>query len=119
MFFFVLGFNLGLTLLNCFLAWKLWRLLPVLVRVTNTLTRVERRLHRIFYPAPEFLLVGRAGTRCLRQSYQRLYRQIQGIGPIFWTLSLVIRYWQRQARRGRADDRFIIKTKALFSRSLP
>jgi hypothetical protein len=101
MFFFVLSFNLGLTLFNCFLVWKLWQLRGVLVRVTKILTRVERRLHRIFYPAPEYIFIAGAKTYYLRQNYQRLCGQVQILQSLLLTFSLIIRYWQRQSRRRR------------------
>jgi hypothetical protein len=101
MLFFVLSFNLGLTLFNCFLVWKLWQLRGILVRVTKVLTRVERRLHRIFYPAPEYIFIGQAKTYYLKQNYQRLCGQIQILQSLLLTLSLIIRYWQRQSRQRR------------------
>jgi hypothetical protein len=119
MFFFVLGFNLGLTLFNCFLVWKLWQLRGGLGRVTRSLTKLEHRLHRVFYPAPEFMLVGRTRTHCLRQRYQHLYGKIQSLQPLLFTFSLLVRYWQRQSRRRRAEDTFIIRTKPLSSRLIP
>jgi hypothetical protein len=101
MFFFVLGFNLGLTLLNCFLVWKLWQLRSILVRVTKILTRVESRLHRLFYPAPEYIFIGQAKTAYLKQNYQRLCVQLQLLQSLLLIFSLIIRYWQRQSRPRR------------------
>ena len=101
MFFFVLGFNLGLTLFNCFLVWKLWQLRRILGRVTKILNRVERRLHHIFYPAPEHIIIAGAKSYYLRQNYQRLWGQIQILQSLFLTFSLIIRYWQRQSRQRR------------------
>lgn len=101
MFFFVLGFNLGLTLFNCFLVWKLGQLRRILGRVTKILNRVERRLHHVFYPAPEYIVIAGAKTYYLRQNYQRLCGQIQILQSLFLTFSLIIRYWQRQPRQPR------------------
>jgi hypothetical protein len=101
MFFFVLGFNLGLTLFNCFLVWKLWQLRGILVRVSKVLTRVERRLQRLFYPAPEYIFITGVKTYYLNQNYQRLCGQIQILQSLLFTLFLIIRYWQRQSRQRR------------------
>lgn len=119
MFFFVLGFNLGLTLFNCWLVWKLCKLRNYLARVAITLDRIERRAHRILYPAPEYVLVGGAGTRCLGDSYRLLREQIRGLQPLLLTLSLLLRYWQRRSRRKRAEAKLIIRMKPALLRSLP
>lgn len=101
MFFFVLGFNLGLTLFNCFLVWKLWQLRGILIRVTKVLTRVESRLHRLFYPAPEYIFIAQTKTYYLKQNYQRLCGQLQFLQSLLLTLYLIVRYWQRQSRPRR------------------
>jgi hypothetical protein len=98
---FVIVFNLFLTLFNLYIAFRLWRLRRVLARVAKTLTMVERRLHRIFYPAPEVVLRGKQGTHELRQRYQRLLVQIELIEKIFSLVSLGIGIWRRQMRGKR------------------
>ncbi|WP_233271377.1 hypothetical protein [Microcystis aeruginosa] len=69
--------------------------------MTKILNRVERRLHHIFYPTPECIIIAGAKTDHLRQNYQRLCGQIQILQSLFLTFSLIIRYWQRQSRQRR------------------
>jgi hypothetical protein len=98
---FVIVFNLFLTLFNLYIAFRLWKLRRVLARVTKTLTMVERRLHRIFYPAPEIVLKGKQGTHELRQHYQRLLVQVELIEKILGLVSLGVGIWRRQLRGKR------------------
>lgn len=70
----------------------------VLARVTKTLIYVERRIHRIFYPAPDYILVGQLGTKRLRAYYQILGLQVDSFQPIFLLFSLGVRFWQRQSK---------------------
>jgi hypothetical protein len=81
----------------------------VLARVTKTLMYVERRIHRIFYPAPEYLLIGQQGTKRLRAYYQILGLQVNSLQPIFILCSLGVRFWQRQYKQ----------QKSLLPRSFP
>lgn len=109
MFVFVICCNCLLTLLNLYLVFRLMQLRRVLARVTKTLIYLERRLHRIFYPAPEYISIGQQGTRRLRAYYQILGLQVESFQPIFILLSLGVRFWQRQSRQQRR----------LLSRSFP
>jgi hypothetical protein len=99
MFLFVICFNCLLTLLNLYLVFRLIQLRGVLARVTRTLTYVERRIHRIFYPAPDYILMGGQGTQRLRAYYQILGLQLASLQPILILISLGIRFWHRQGKR--------------------
>lgn len=73
----------------------------VLTRVTKTLIYVERRLHRIFYPAPEYIVVKQLGIQRLRVYYQILGLQLKSFQPIFIVFSLGVRFWQKQSKRDK------------------
>jgi Uma2 family endonuclease len=94
-------FNLSLTLLNLYIVIRIWQIWRVLVKVTRTLDRVERRIHRIFAPAPEFVLKGQKGTHTLRLRYQRLLIQLAIAGQFLSVISFGVRFWQKQSRRRR------------------
>jgi hypothetical protein len=98
---FVIIFNLALSLLNLYLAIRLWQLRRVLARVTRTLTLVERRIHKIFYPAPEILLKGQQGTYALRLRYQKWLLHLERMGQVSSVISLGVRIWQRQSKHKR------------------
>jgi hypothetical protein len=98
---FVIIFNLSLTLLNLYIAIRIWQLWRVLARVTRTLDMVERRIHRIFAPAPDIVLKGQKGTHTLRLCYQRLLIQLAIAGQFVSVVSYGMRFWQKQSRRRR------------------
>jgi hypothetical protein len=107
---FVIAFNLLLTLLNLYIAIRLWQLRRVLARMTRTLTLVERRIHKIFYPAPEIVFKGQQGTYALRLHYQRFLLQLELMGQISSFFSLGVRIWRHQLRKKRhfqAKKRFL------------
>lgn len=95
---FVIICNLLLTLFNIYLIVCLWRLRRTLVRVTKTLNFVERRIHNIFYPAPEFVMKGQQGSTNLRYSYQKLLIQVERLQKFVTVINLGLRLWRRQKR---------------------
>lgn len=95
---FVVIFNLLLSLLNFYIAWRIWKLWRLLVKVTAILNRVERRMQRIFEPAPEIMLRGRKKTSYLKQRYQKLEIQLQQIQQILLLASFGLRLWQRRSK---------------------
>jgi hypothetical protein len=80
--------NLLITLVNLSLAWRIWKLRLVLIRVRKTLTLVERRVDRVLAPAPEIIAKGKIGTRNLKQSHQRLVLQLQQANQILTLIGL-------------------------------
>jgi hypothetical protein len=67
--------------------------------VTKTLTFVEHRLYRIFYPAPEFVIKGQQGTSVLRKHYQKLLLQLEGLQQFASVINLGLKLWRRQGKR--------------------
>jgi cell division protein FtsB len=96
---FVILFNLLVALVNFYLVLRLWQLRQGLARVTRTLTKVERRIDRIFYPAPEFVFQGQQGTQHLRQVYQKLEHQLEQLQKILMLVNLGRRIWQKRPRK--------------------
>nr|ADN15986.1 conserved hypothetical protein [Gloeothece verrucosa PCC 7822] len=94
----VISCNLALTVLNIYIAVRLWRLRRTLIRVTRTLTYVERRINRIFYSAPEFVLKGQQGTYVLRLYYQQLGFQLEQLQKLVSLINLGFTIWRRQTR---------------------
>lgn len=102
---FIIIFNLSLTLLNLYIAIRLWQLRHLLLKVTRTLTRVERRIHKIIYPAPEFILTGQQGTYTLHKSYHKLLFQMELVIKILSLVTFGSKIWQRQRRLNLVTSR--------------
>ena len=92
---FVIIFNLCITLVNLYLAWKIWKLRRVLARAALILNKVERRIHFVLYPAPEQILLAQLRTRSLSERYHELDLQIKKVRKILTLLSLGYKIWQR------------------------
>ncbi|GFE70257.1 hypothetical protein CFPU101_28670 [Chroococcus sp. FPU101] len=81
------------------------QLRKILARVTKTLIYVERRIHRILYPAPEYIIIEQQGIQRLRAYYQILGLQIESVQPFFILFSLGVRFWRRQSKHQKISSR--------------
>ncbi|MEA5420604.1 hypothetical protein VB712_15330 [Spirulina sp. CCNP1310] len=91
----VVGFNVAIALLNCYLFWKIiqWRRC---LRCTHyTLTRTERQMRRILTTAPRVIHQGQQGAQQTRLAYARLQSQIQQLQQLLSLLILVRKLWYR------------------------
>ena len=93
---FVVVCNLFLALVNLYIALRIWKLRKVLANVTETLTNVERRVHRVLYPSPVVISKAQTGTAGLRESYRRLEMQMQKLQQVLVLLNFGYRMWQRK-----------------------
>ena len=95
MIFFVVVINLFITLVNIYLAVKIWQLRRQLKRTTKTLIRCEKRIHSVLSSAPQVILQKQKNIDNLGQGYQLLQLQLQKIRQLLWLLSLIYRFGRR------------------------
>jgi hypothetical protein len=105
---FVLVANGIIGLVCLLIAWKLWKLKCYLAHAADKLTTAERNVHRVLYPAPEFILRGQSGTSHLRRNLADLEPQIQRIQQLMSLLSMGQLLWQRRlmfTQRPKSDKK--------------
>ena len=95
MIFSVVVINLFITLVNIYLAVKIWQLRRQLKRTTKTLIKCEKRIYLVLSPAPQFIVQGQKNIDNLRHSYQSLQFQLQKIRQLLWLLSLIYRFGRK------------------------
>ncbi|MDV2999554.1 MAG: hypothetical protein N5P05_001160 [Chroococcopsis gigantea SAG 12.99] len=98
MLFFVIGFNFGLTLLNCYLVWRLWQLRLFLSRLTKTLICLEARIDKTLLPAPELVMALAENTSNLKRNYYLLDKGLESLQPVFLVVRLSRLYWRKLKR---------------------
>lgn len=91
----VVIFNVLLSLVCFYIAWKVWQLKQVLEQMERTLIVMERCTHNVLSQAPNFLLQRQNGTSQLRQHYQRLEVQIQQVQQLVGVLNLGRVAWRQ------------------------
>ena len=90
--------NILIALLCLAGAWWLVKLRRSLVKLTATLTRVERSTDHVLHSAPDKICKGQLGTYELRQAYQRSGLQLQRVQRALLLLGLGRSIWQPQSR---------------------
>lgn len=73
----VVIFNLLITLVNLFLAWRIWQLGRWLANLADILTKVEHSTHLVLCSAPEVILKTGRGAGHLKGYYRVLNIQLQ------------------------------------------
>lgn len=119
---FIVGFNLVVSLVCLFIAWKLWQLRLTLARAAQTLSAVERQTHRVLSPAPRYIMIGERGTHHLRNQLQRLDGQLQQLQRLVGLLRFSLTFWQRREQitrltpgRRRAAKRSLRDSRSAFA----
>lgn len=79
---FVCLVNLLITVINFYVAWRIWKLRRVLANITRTLTKVEGTLRVVLIPTPVVVGKGQLGTQQLSDRYQKLTLLLQQLQPL-------------------------------------
>lgn len=82
-------------------AWQLVKLRQRLVVASHQIDAIARSVHRIFSPAPRYILNGKTGTNALREQYQSLGLQLVQVQQLLGLLGFSRSLWLRQVRSAR------------------
>lgn len=92
---FVIVVNLCITVVNFYLAVKIWQLRRWLICSSKTLVDCEHSIQNLLYFGTFISLQKQKNINDLRQRYQLLQLQWQKIRQILFLLNLAIRLWRR------------------------
>lgn len=98
---FVVICNLFITLINSFIAWKIWQMRQALASIADILIALDGISAQILYIAPYALAPGQIATRNLKKRYRQLNLQLRQIRIIITIVSLVYKIYQGQYRQSR------------------
>ncbi|MGF1478400.1 MAG: hypothetical protein ACFB4I_02765 [Cyanophyceae cyanobacterium] len=88
-----------LALVNCLVAWFLWRARCRLIVITETLIVLEEAARSVLVPAPLAMTKAQLGGMTIKQRYRTISRLLRQLRLLFSLLSLGYTIWQQQARR--------------------
>ena len=95
MIFLIVAINLSITLLNIYIAIKVWQLRLLVARITAILNNYESYFHILLNIAPKVIYRGQNNIEQVRQRYQLLQWQIAKIQQLIWLLNRSYRIWRR------------------------
>ncbi len=92
---FVILVNLCITVVNFYLAVKIWQLRRWLICFNKSLVDCENSIQNILYFGTAILSQKQKNINNLRQRYQLLQLQWQKIRQILFLLNLTVRLWRK------------------------
>lgn len=108
--------NLLIALINLIVAFRIWKLRQLLVKVTEILDLLERSAYYLLYFAPIVITPGEKNARNLKQKYRQLQYQLRLVRQILRLLSLGRKLWQGKDRRKYLQNiRKLAREKLVFS----
>jgi hypothetical protein len=98
----VVIFNLLISLLGFYIAWRIWKLRRVLGAAADIGARAERSTYQVLHGAPQAISKGQIGVHGLKKRYQQLEFQLQRVQRVLMVLGFIQKtYRSRRRRRGK------------------
>lgn len=95
MIFLIIAVNLSITLLNIYIAIRIWQLRQLVARIATILVNYERYFKLVLRVSPRVLYRGQNNLYLIRQRYQLLQLQATKIRQLIWLLSQSYRILRR------------------------
>ena len=95
MIFIIIAFNLSITLLNIYIAIRIWQLRGLIARINTILVNYEKYFNFMLSTAPQAIYQGQSNISQIRQRYQQLQLQTIKIKQLIWLLNQSYRVWRR------------------------
>jgi len=95
MIFLIIAVNLSITLLNIYIAIRIWQLRIIIARITTILINYESYFNVLLEAAPLYLARGQHNISQVRQQYQLLQLRTMKIRQLFWLLNQSYQIWRR------------------------
>lgn len=87
MIFLIIAVNLSITLLNIYIAIRIWQLRILIARITTILINYESYFSILLPIAPQAIYQGQNNIAQIRQKYQLWQLQIAQLRQLFWLLN--------------------------------
>ena len=95
MIFLIVAINLSITLLNIYIAIRIWQLRLLIARITAILINYESYFSVVLHVAPQIIYQGQNNVEQVRKRYQLLQLQITKIRQLIWLLNWGYQIWRR------------------------
>lgn len=113
----VIIINTLIALINFYIAWRVWKLRPVIANAAKAILAADRNTHNVLYGAPIPITQGKKGIAALRKQHQGLVIKLQQFKQVLLLLGFGQRIWQtrnpmaRQSKYANKARIFPLKAK--------
>ncbi len=91
----IIAINLSITLLNIYIAIRIWQLREIVSRITAILINYESYFNAAFHIAPQIIYQGQNNIYQARQRYQLLQLQITKIRQLILLFNWSYGIWRK------------------------
>lgn len=95
MIFLIIAINLSITLLNIYIAIRIWQLRLLIARITAILINYESYFNVVLKVAPKVIYQGQNNISQVRKRYQLLQLQATKVKQLIWLLNWSYQIWRR------------------------
>ena len=95
MLFLIIAVNLSISLLNLYIAIRIWQLRILTARITAILINYERYFNLVLRVAPPVIYRGQNNIYLTRQRYQLLQLRVAQVRQLILLLNQSYRIWRR------------------------
>ena len=95
MLFLIIAVNLSISLLNLYIAIRIWQLRILTTRINAILINYERYFNFVLSVAPQVIYRGQNNIDLTRQRYQLLQLRVSQIRQLILLLNQSYRIWRR------------------------
>ncbi|MBE9048005.1 hypothetical protein IQ255_27030 [Pleurocapsales cyanobacterium LEGE 10410] len=95
MIFLIVAINLLITLLNIYIAIRIWQLRLLVARITSILNNYESYFRALLRIAPKIIYRGQNNIEQVRLRYQLWQWQMIKIKQLIWLLNQSYRIWRK------------------------
>lgn len=95
MLFLIIAINLSISLLNLYIAIKIWQLRVLITRITAISIDYERYFNFVLSVTPQVIYRGQNNIYLTRQRYQLLQLRVAQIRQLILLLNQSYRIWRR------------------------
>lgn len=104
--------NTLIALINFYIAWRIWKLRPVIANAAKAILTADRNTHNVLYGAPIPITQGKKGIAALRKQRLGLVIKLQQFKQVLGLLGFGQRIWQTRNSATRQSK--YVKKAAIF-----
>lgn len=90
----IVTINLFITLLNIYIAIKIWQLRQIIAKITTIVLNCDLYFYALLHNTPQLIYQGKDKIQNLKIQYQTLQLQLQQIRQILLLLNWSYRLWR-------------------------
>ena len=91
----IVAINLSITLLNIYIALRIWQIRLITARITAILINYENYFNLVLSATPQLIYQGQNNLNQVRKRYQLLQLQVTKTRQLIWLVNWSFQIWRK------------------------